>query len=294
MDRNKLLLVVGLVSVAFGALALGTQAIADEGTPQCSQGDLRAGLCDPPQASGTINDGGVDLSAGYQTGAGGRGQGTSGGGSAGPGADAGDGGVAVGGGAAGNGPNQSPDPNPLLINRDGFTINCTPGSPCDPNPVVSMSDIASFKPAAPTQGMEPDGWMVVGLPTNFYASAATHVVSGSLLGFPADVRFTPAGYHWDYGDGESRSSGAGGATWAAQRQPEFSETATSHTYRSRGARTITLAVVYTAEYRFAGLSWRGIRGTLAIATRPLTAVAGDARTVLVERECTLNPSGPGC
>jgi hypothetical protein len=157
-----------------------------------------------------------------------------------------------------------------------------------------MSDIASFKAAAPTQGMEPDGWMVVGLPTNFYVSAATHVVSGSLLGFPADVRFTPAGYRWDYGDGESRSSRTGGATWATQRLPEFSKTATSHTYRSRGAHTITLGVVYTAEYRFAGLSWRGIRGTLAIPTQPLTAVAGDARTVLVERECTLNPSGPGC
>jgi hypothetical protein len=294
MDRNKLLLAVGLVCVVFGALAVGTQAIADDGTPQCSQGDLRAGLCDPPQSSGTINDGGVDLSAGYQAGSGGSGQGTSGGDSAGPGADTGDGRVVVGGESAVNGPNQGPDPNPLLINRDGFTINCTPGSPCDPNLVVSMSDIASFKPAAAAQGMEPGGWMVVGLPTNFYASAVTHVVSGSLLGFPADVRFTPVAYRWDYGDGESRSSGTGGATWTAQRLPEFSETATSHTYRSRGAHTITFAVVYTAEYRFAGLSWRGIRGTLAIPTQPLTAVAGDARTVLVERECTLNPSGPGC
>jgi hypothetical protein len=281
--------VVGL----FLLLVVGTNAVtAADGS--CAPQRAVAGLCDV-NASGTINDGGVDLSAGYQAGSGGgSGQGTSGSDSAGPGIDTGDGRVVVGGEAAGNGPNPSPDPNPLLINRDGFTINCAPGSPCDPNLVVSMSDIASFKPAAPTQGMEPDGWMVVGLPTNFYASAATHVVSGSLLGFPADVRFTPAGYRWDYGDGDSHSSRTGGATWAAQRLPEFSETATSHTYRSRGAHTITLGVVYTAEYRFAGLSWRGIRGTLAIPTQPLTAVAGDARTVLVERECTLNPSGPGC
>lgn len=281
-----------LASVVVVLCALSISALpanADAGV--CPIELVSAGTCDPPEASGAINDGGVDISAGFDASSGGGGGGhTEGGGSDGPGANNGDGGEAVGdGGAAGNDPN-----NPLVFVRDGFTINCTPGTPCDPNLVVSISDVASFKPAVPAQGMEPDGWMVVGLPTNFYAAASAHVRSGLLLGFPADVRFTPAGYRWDYGDGESLSSRIGGATWAAQNLPEFSETPTSHTFRSSGNHTIALDVIFTAEYRFAGQPWRGIRGTLAVPTQPLTAVAGDAKTVLVERECTLNPSGPGC
>ncbi|MGO4692166.1 PKD domain-containing protein [Glaciibacter sp. 2TAF33] len=261
--------------------------MADDGA--CAPQSAVAGLCDPPPASGAINDGGVDLSAGYDANSGGGGR-SNGGTSDGPGASNGDGRVVVDdNGTAVNDPN-----NPLVFVRDGFTVNCTPGTPCDPNLVVSISDVASFKPAVPSQGMEPDGWMVVGLPTNFYAAASVHVRSGLLLGFPADVRFTPAGYRWDYGDGDSLHSRTGGATWAAQNLPEFSETTTSHTFRASGSHTIVLDVIFTAEYRFAGQPWRGIRGTLAVPTQPLTAVAGDAKTVLVERECTLNPSGPGC
>jgi hypothetical protein len=281
MGRFKLLLALAIFILA--SVSIGLPAVAD--TSGCSSDSAFAGLCDPPSASGAINDGGVDLSAGYDSSSDG---GRTNGGSDSPGADNGDGRAVVNGGAAGN------IPNPLVFTRDGFIINCTPGSPCDPNVVVSVSDIATFRPAVPTLGMEPNGWTVVGLPTNFFASAITHVVSGSLLGFPADVRFTPVGYRWDYGDGATRTSPTGGASWAAQKLPEFSETPTSHIYQARGAHTISPAVVYSAEFRFAGQSWRGVRGTLVVPTPQLTAVAGDAKTVLVDRECSRNPSGPGC
>ena len=159
---------------------------------------------------------------------------------------------------------------------------------------MRISDLVNFRPATPTQGMEPTGWTVIGLSTNFFAAASVHTRSGSLLGFPAEVRFTPVGYRWDYGDGAQRGSAVGGATWAEQGLPEFSETATSHEYRQTGSYVITLSVDYAAEYRFAGQSWRSIRGTLAVPANPLTVVASAARTVLVDRECTRNPSGPGC
>jgi hypothetical protein len=160
--------------------------------------------------------------------------------------------------------------------------------------VVRISDLVNFTPAAPTRGMEPAGWMVVGLPTNFFAAASVHTRSGSLLGFPADVRFTPAGYHWNYGDGSSAATATAGARWAALGLPEFSDTATSHVYRARGTVTIQPAVEYSAEYRFAGQSWRAISGTIAVSANPLIAVAGDAKTVLVERDCLRDPRGPGC
>jgi hypothetical protein len=66
------------------------------------------------------------------------------------------------------------------------------------------------------------------------------------------LRFTPAGHGWDYGENCS------------------------------------------AEYRFAGQGWRGVQGTSAVPAGPLTAVVGDAQTVLVNRDCVRNPRGPGC
>lgn len=242
------------------------------------------------EAKGIINNGGVDLSAGFESNSGGSGT-SSGDSGTGQGDQAGDGGPAVGG----TGASQDPAiPDSMLIVRDPFTVNCTPGSPCDPNLVLTMSDIVNFKPIIPSQGMEPDGWMATGLPTNFFAEASVHTRSGPLLGFPAEVRFTPVRYRWDYGDGSTGSSATGGATWAEQNLPEFSITATSHTYRSSGTYVIALTVDYAAEYRFAAQPWRSIGGTLAVPANPISARAGTAKTVLVDRECTRNPSGPGC
>ena len=276
--RRTIAVISALVlgGILFGPTA--DQAVADAAA--CSRADVQIGNC--PEATGEFNNGGVDLSAGYERGSGGADQndGDDGNGS---------GEVLVdNNGGAADGPFQIP------IVRDDFTINCTPGTPCDPNLVVQISDLVNFRPITPTQGMEPNGWTVIGLPTNFVAGASVHTLSGSLLGFPADVRFTPASYRWDYGDGGHDSSSTGGATWAALNLPEFSETATSHSYRETGSFTITLRVSFAAEYRFGGQTWRNVRGTLAVPASPLTVVAGEARTVLVDRECTRNPSGPGC
>ncbi|TFC09853.1 hypothetical protein E3O19_15985 [Cryobacterium algoritolerans] len=185
-------------------------------------------------------------------------------------------------------------PGPGTIVRDGFTINCVAGTPCDPNLIVSVSDLVNFRPAAPNRRMEPRGWSVVGLPTNFIAAATVHIRSGSLLGFPAEVRFTPIRFSWDFGDGQSLDTSSAGATWADQGLPEFSDTPTSHIFTASGGRSITVSVVYSAEYRFAGRDWRGVRGTLAVSTTPLSVVVAEARTVLVNRECTAGAAGPGC
>lgn len=310
MDRNKLLLAV-IVAAFFVSFCCGS-AGALAADAQCSQGELRAGLCAPPSVKGSFGNGGVDLSAGYQSGSGGGGSGAthtgsragSGNGKSGSGRGNGSGGrgVSVDGGQqsagsgagnnAGNNGGNTADLLPFAAQK--YTINCKPGSPCDPTFVVRMSDLVNFRPIAPTQGMEPDGWTVIGLPTNFFAAASAHTLSGSLLGFPANVRFTPVGYRWDYGDGTSRYSATGGSTWAAQNLPEFSETNTSHSYRETGNYAIRLTVEYAAGYRFAGQAWQDIGGTLAVPAAPLAVVAAQARTVLVDRECTRNPGGPGC
>ena len=169
--------------------------------------------------------------------------------------------------------------------------------PEEPTPapvVVTLRDIASFRPAAPGNGMEPGGWAVVGLPANFVAAASVEVVSGTLLGQPADVRFTPVGYRWSHGDGGALATGSPGATWAQLGQREFTPTATSHVYAASGEYQVQLSVVLRAEYRFAGSPWRPIAGTLAVAGAPQRVLVGEFDTVLTQGDCIANPSGPGC
>ena len=159
---------------------------------------------------------------------------------------------------------------------------------------ITLADIAAFRPDPGVDHMEPNGWMIVGLDTNFFASGGTQVKDGTLLGQPASVRFTPITWHWTYGDGMAASLGTGGSSWAAQGIQEFEASPTSHVYRAPGTYYIDLTIDFTAEYRFGGTQWIDIAGILPVPANRLVATAGDAKTVLVERECTVSPAGPGC
>jgi PKD repeat protein len=161
-------------------------------------------------------------------------------------------------------------------------------------PVVTTREVAHLVPGVGAQGMEPKGWMVVGLPTNFYADVAPSVVSTTLLGSSAEVRFTPVSFVWDHGDGSTKTSASGGAPWAALGAAEFSETATSHVFVRPGEYTISLTVQYSAEYRIGGGAWRMLAGTVPSTSPPITASAKTAKTVLAADDCRrLHPS-PGC
>lgn len=161
-------------------------------------------------------------------------------------------------------------------------------------PVVTTREVAHLVPGVAGQGMEPNGWMVAGLPTNFYADAAPRVVSTTLLGSPAEVRFTPVSFTWDHGDGASTTSATGGSRWASLSLAEFSETATSHVYDRPGDYTITLTILYSAEYRIGGGEWRALAGTVPSTAPPMTASAKAAKTVLVADDCGRRRASPGC
>ena len=196
-------------------------------------------------------------------------------------------------------------PGLVEIRPDRFVLACMAGEPCDPaftavpvvipgTPAVRISDLATFTPDAPTQQMQPNGWMVMGLATNFVAQASAHEQTGELLGQPADVRFTPIGYGWDYGDGTAGTSTHGGATWQRLNIREFSDTDTSHTYETTGEYTITPNVTYAAEYRYAGSGWLPVDGTISTPGAPTTATAWIIRTALVAKNCLEDPEGIGC
>lgn len=142
--------------------------------------------------------------------------------------------------------------------------------------------------------MEPNGWTVVGLPTNFYAEPAEQVRSGVLLGLPAEVRFEPAGTWWEYGDGAAVSASTGGSAWSSLRLEEFSSTDTSHVYRSVGTYSVALTTVYRAEYRFAGSAWTPVEGVVSVASPPVSMVVETADTVLVAQDCSTARGAPGC
>jgi hypothetical protein len=266
MVRFKLLH-IAIVSIL--AIFLAQSAPASAASLNCSRTELAMGSC--PTVGGEIVDGGVELGAEVGV----PGSGNGGGNGAGAGNGTGTPGAA--------GPATPPAWEPG-ISRDDYIVSGP----------VTLSDLVNFRPAPGVDHMEPDGWMIVGLDTNFFATAGAQVQNGLLLGEQASVRFTPVRYHWTYGDGTGASSSTPGSTWRSQGLGEFDPTPTSHVYTASGTYYIDLTIDFAAEYRWAGGSWTSISGTIPVPANRLVAAAGGAKTVLVEHECTLNPTGPGC
>ena len=126
----------------------------------------------------------------------------------------------------------------------------TPAVASAATPSITLRDLASFRPAPGSQNMEPNGWVVPGLDANFYAIVGQQLVPGTLLGQPATVRFTPVGYHWNYGDGSAAFRPTKGDTWARLGLRDFDPTPTSHVYETEGDYVIQLAIDFRAEYQF--------------------------------------------
>lgn len=272
MVRRSSLLILSMLVTSSLALGLSPATASTEG--HCAGFEAVTGC---PNVGGEVGDGGATLSGNVTN----------------PGSP---GSPSPGGPSGGSGTSTLP-PMPCEEVFAGLCYGDGRDKPADPAPgipSVTWSDLAVFRPQPAIQYMQPDGWMVVGLPTNFVAVIERHVVAGTLLGSPADVRFTPQAYRWRYGDGESARHGTTGASWQALGLREFDATPTSHVYRASGTYVIELDVEYTAEYRFAGGSWRAMSGIIVLPANDLIATAGEAVTVLVDRDCGRAPAGPGC
>ncbi len=161
-------------------------------------------------------------------------------------------------------------------------------------PDVTAADLASFRPARPSLTGEPTGFGIVGAPTNVVAAASEQLMTGSLLGWDVTVRFVPAGYLFDYGDGSTARSTTGGASWAILGQPQFTPTATSHVYRERGTYPVGVTVQYAASVDFGSGTWRPVTGYVTATSGGYDVRVVEARTALVDQTCVENPGGPGC
>lgn len=255
-QRSLIAVILGMIFIAVGTIA----AHADE---TCTRANVFSGAsCQ--YVSGGIDGNQVVLHGTETT----------------PGSDGNDG--STGGGDAAEEPYSVP-----MDYSCAAILPCAPGTPPanDPAPGVpalTIRDLAAFHPATPSIRNEPSGWAVIGLDTNFLLGSDQPVLSGSLLGRSAQVRFIPVGSVWDYGDGATRTAATTGATWQQLGLAEFSPTDTSHVYRERADYTVRGSVVLAAEYRFAGGPWLPVSGTLTIPAPPLALAAWHVKTVLVD------------
>lgn len=175
---------------------------------------------------------------------------------------------------------------------------CTSSIDCRENYSVgilrpTLADVASFAPAPAILADEPDGVGIVGMPMNFVVAASIHTATGTLFNLPVTVRFTPASFVFSHGDGTSRTSASGGRIWSALGQAQFSATATSHAYGSRGTYTASAVVQYVATVDF-GNGDVPVPGLVEVPTPGSSIQVVEARTALVDRTCVERPSGPGC
>ncbi|MFA4841716.1 MAG: hypothetical protein WC580_08410 [Agrococcus sp.] len=159
-------------------------------------------------------------------------------------------------------------------------------------PAITLSDLAQFRPIVGELVVEPDGWGVVGTPTNFYATAQTHTMDGELFDMPIEVRWTPSSYVFDYGDGTTETSEASGTAWSGTEE-SWTETATSHVYAERSDVTASLTVVFTAEVD-AGGGWFAVPGSLPVDAPSVGVKVFEVDTVLTNGDCMANPSAAGC
>jgi len=191
----------------------------------------------------------------------------------------------------GSRPGSPPAPPPP---EDCGPLGCRPGYSVVTIPDVTIDDLASFRPAAPSLTVEPTGFGVAGLPTNLVAAASEQLLAGELLGWAVTVRFVPAGFVFDNGDGTTTRSRTGGSSWASSGVPQFSPTATSHVYRERGQYSVGVTVQYTASVNFGTGSWRPVPGFVTASAGGYGIRVVEATTALVDRTCVENPGGPGC
>lgn len=161
-------------------------------------------------------------------------------------------------------------------------------------PDVTLADLASFTPARPALTGEPRGVGVVGLPTNLVASASEQRMSGRILDFDVTVRFVPAGFVFDYGDGSTRRSSTAGVSWSRAGQASFTPTATSHVYTKPGTYAVRVTVLYAPSVDFGSGVWRPVDGYVRATSGGYDVRVVEVRTALVDRTCLENPSGPGC
>lgn len=157
---------------------------------------------------------------------------------------------------------------------------------------ITIADLASFTPAVGELVVQPENWGVLGIPTNFVATATDHVQQGTLLGQPIEVRWRPVAFTFDYGDGTAVTTEDPGALWVGT-DDDWTATATTHEYQSRGEYAATVTITFEADIAADG-GWSSVPGTLDVAAPTESVRIFEVHTVLTRGDCIDYPDDPGC
>ena len=131
------------------------------------------------------------------------------------------------------------------------------------------------------------------MPANIVAAASEQQIVGTILGWDVTVRFVPAAFIFEYGDGTTVRTASGGASWEQLGQAQFTPTPTSHAYSARGTYPVSVTVQYAPSVNF-GRVWRPVPGFVSATAGGYEVRVVEVRTALVDRTCAEDPSGPGC
>lgn len=166
-----------------------------------------------------------------------------------------------------------------------------------PPPVITQEDLAQLPIEAGSVSFEPDllGFGYINRHTNVFAQTEAQTISREMLGYEVDVRATPAEFHWDYGDGSTRTTYDPGGPFAdgdAAGRTD-AETITSHVYVETGRFDVRLNTTFIGEYRIDGGPWTAIYGSTTIASSPGQADIWQLSSRNVDTTCA-RPGPWGC
>lgn len=160
--------------------------------------------------------------------------------------------------------------------------------PAGSTPVLTAADFARLPLAPSPVTIQPAGGRVlVNIDTIAYTTPAPQYLTTTVLGTTLEVRATPTGWAWDFGDGtEPLVRTTPGAPY-----PNHT---TAHPYATPGDYTITVTTTWTGHYRPVGTTtWTPVAG-VATTTTTTTLVAEESRPRLVTTDCHARPRPPDC
>lgn len=116
-----------------------------------------------------------------------------------------------------------------------------------PSQTKLTAALKSFRPSTPRIFVKPNSGIQVGTAVQLSSSATIQLIKTKLLGLSAQIRFKPLSYKWQI------VNNAGVVNNATSVQP-------SYLANTKGGVQVNLAISYSIEYLFAGLtSWTRVR-----------------------------------
>jgi hypothetical protein len=175
----------------------------------------------------------------------------------------------------------------VVVNTPAKTVSVLSGSP---GSNVNANEVANFSPDDSSAAVSPSNNLTTGQSATFFSDPKVHYRLGSVLGRSAQVRFSPIGAAWTFGDGSTANGDKA-----------------THVF-TNGKFDVEVTITYSVSYRFAGQGpWLEDPGQIDMPATVLVSVSdsGDQAApeasknlikmpYLVSANCINNASSVGC